>query len=56
MVPDLYAISSVVVGCRMVSVASRKQVHVMNTPYTPLLYSKTEVYRGILFSYFCSKT
>ena len=23
--------------------------------YTPLLYSKTWVYRGILFSYFCSK-
>ena len=25
-------------------------------PYTPFLYSKTGVYRGILFSYFCSKT
>ena len=27
-------------------VTSRKQVHVMKTPYTPLLYSKTGVYRG----------
>ena len=25
-------------------------------PYTPLLYSKTGVYRGVHFSYFCSKT
>ena len=25
-------------------------------PRTPPLYSKTGVYRGILFSYFCSKT
>ena len=25
-------------------------------PYTPLLYSKSRVYRGTLFSYFCSKT
>ena len=25
-------------------------------PYTPLLYSKTGVYRGIHYSYFCSKT
>ena len=29
--------------------SSRKQVRVTNTPYTPLLYSKTGVYRGILF-------
>ena len=36
---------------------SRKQVRVTNTPYTPLLYSKTGVYRGIHFyCYFCSRT
>ena len=28
---------------------SCKQVRVMNTPYTPVLYSKTGVYRGIHF-------
>ena len=31
------------------SYTSRKQVLVMKTPYTPLLYSKTGVFRGIHF-------
>ena len=31
---------------------SRKQVRVTNTPYTPLLYSKTGVYRSIHFFLF----
>ena len=37
---------------------SRKRIRVTKTPpYTPLVYSKTGVYRGYtLFSYFCSKT
>ena len=36
---------------------SRKHTHIILTPKTPLLYSKTGVYRGIhYFSYFCSKT
>ena len=32
--------------------------HYDNTPRTPLLYSKTEVYRGIHFflQFFCSRT
>ena len=34
--------------------ASCKHVRAMNTPYTPLLHSKTVVYRGI--HYFCAKT
>ena len=37
--------------------SSRKRIRVTKTPYTPLVYSKTGVYRGYtLFSYFCSKT
>ena len=36
--------------------SSRKQVRVTKPPYTQLLYSKNGVYRGIIFSYFCSKT
>ena len=36
--------------------ASRKHTYIILTPETPLLYSKTGVYRGIhYFSYFCSK-
>ena len=38
---------------------SRKRIRVTKNPslYTPLVYSKTGVYRGYtLFSYFCSKT
>ena len=31
---------------------SRKQVRVTNTPYTPLLYSKTGVHRGVHFFLF----
>ena len=31
---------------------SSKHVRVMNTPYTPLLYSKNGVYRGIHFFLF----
>ena len=35
---------------------SREHVRVLQTPYTPLAYSKTGVYRGIhYFSYLCSK-
>ena len=35
---------------------SRKQVRVMKTPYTPLLYSKTGVHRGMhYFLYFALK-
>ena len=37
-------------------VTSRKHAYIILTPLNPLLYSKTEVYRGIhYFSYFCSK-
>ena len=31
---------------------SRKQVRVMKPPYTPILYSKTGVYRGMHFFLF----
>ena len=35
---------------------SRKRIRVAKTPYTPLVYSKTGVYRGYtLFSYFALK-
>ena len=40
-----------------VTIASCKHVREMNTvPFIPLLYSKIGVYRGIHFSYICSKT
>ena len=32
------------------NLSSCKHVRIMNTPYTPLLYSQTGVYRGIHFS------
>ena len=35
--------------CFLAFFSSRKQVRVTTALYTPLLYSKTEVYRGILF-------
>ena len=35
-----------------ISAASRKQVRVRRPPFTPLLYSKTGVYRGIHFFLF----
>ena len=39
------------------SSSSRKHAYIILTPLTPLLYSKTGVYRGIHYcSYFCSKT
>ena len=38
------------------SLTSRKHAYIFLTPQTPLLYSKTGVYRGIhYFSYICSK-
>ena len=42
---------------KFVVYSSQKQVRVTNTPlHLTFIYSKTGVYRGILFSYFCSKT
>ena len=35
--------------------SSRKHAYIILTPFNPILYSKTEVYRGIRYvSYLCS--
>ena len=42
--------------CSRCCITSRKQVRITNTPYTPLLYSKTGVYKSIhFFLIFASK-
>ena len=45
---------AVVVVVRILTLPSRKHAYIILTPYTPLLYSKTGVYKGIYyFSNFC---
>ena len=40
----------------IICMSSRKHAYIILTPWTPLLYSKTGVYRGIhYFSYYCIK-
>ena len=44
-------------SCSPKDIPTRKHAYIILIPYTPLLYSKTVVYRGMhYFSYFCSKT
>ena len=46
-----------VVSLESSNLESRKHAYIILTHLTPLLCSKTEVYKGIhYFSYFCSKT